>query len=217
MSEAPPTRRSLEETAEAAAEAFRQRVGRPPEGVWGAPGRVNLIGEHTDYNKGFVLPIAINRHVVAAIARRADHRLRLWSLQEEEGAELALSEVGPGTVRGWAAYPAGVAWSLAREGIPIGGFELVLHGTVPVASGLSSSAAVECAVAVGLAELHGVPLDPTGLALAAHRAEVEVAGVPCGVMDQMATMLAKSGHALFLDTLSLRFEHVPLEDRKSVV
>jgi len=192
------------------ATAFAERTGREPEGVWAAPGRVNLIGEHTDYNDGFVLPTAIDRLVLAAAGRRGDGRLRLWSLQQQGPADLDLAEVGPGLVDGWAAYPAGVAWALGQAGVEVGGADLVVDGDVPAGSGLSSSAALECATATALAELHGAELDRPALARLARRAENEVVGVPSGVMDQMVSMLGRAGHALFLDTRSLETEQVPL-------
>ena len=192
------------------ADAFARRTGRDPEGVWAAPGRVNLIGEHTDYNDGFVLPAAIDRLVLVAAARRDGGRLRLWSLQEQEPADLDLTAVGPGLVDGWAAYPAGVAWALGQEGVEVGGGDLVVDGDVPAGSGLSSSAALECATATALADLHGADLDRRALARLARRAENEVVGVPSGVMDQMAAMLGRAGHALFLDTRSLEAEQVPV-------
>jgi galactokinase len=192
------------------AAAFRERTGRDPEGVWAAPGRVNLIGEHTDYNDGFVLPAAIDRLVLVAAGRRAGGRLRLWSLQAEPPADLELAGIGPGRVGGWAAYPAGVAWALGQAGVELGGADLVVDGDVPAGSGLSSSAALECATATALADLHGAGLDRTALAGLARRAENEVVGVPSGVMDQMVSMLGRAGHALFLDTRSLGAEQVPL-------
>jgi galactokinase len=192
------------------AAAFRERTGREPEGVWAAPGRVNLIGEHTDYNDGFVLPAAIDRLVLAAAGRRPGTRLRLWSLQAEPPADLELADIGPGRVDGWAAYPAGVAWALAQAGAELGGTDLVVDGDVPAGSGLSSSAALECATATALADLHGASLDRPALAALARRAENEVVGVPSGVMDQMVSMLGRAGHALFLDTRSLDTEQVPL-------
>jgi galactokinase len=192
------------------AAAFRERAGRDPDGVWAAPGRVNLIGEHTDYNDGFVLPVAIDRLVLAAASRRDDGRLRLWSLQSEPPADLALAEVGPGKVEGWAAYPAGVAWALGQAGVEVGGADLVVDGDVPAGAGLSSSAALECATATALADLEGAGLDRVAVAGLARRAENEVVGVPSGVMDQMASMLGRAGHALFLDTRSLNTEQVPL-------
>jgi galactokinase len=192
------------------AAAFAARTGRDPEGVWAAPGRVNLIGEHTDYNDGFVLPVAIDRLVLAAAGRRDSGRLRLWSLQEREAADLDLAGIGPGRVDGWAAYPAGVAWALGQAGVGVGGVDLVVDGDVPAGSGLSSSAALECATATALAELHSAGLDRAALARLARRAENEVVGVPSGVMDQMISMLGRAGHALFLDTRSLATEQVPL-------
>jgi galactokinase len=192
------------------AAAFRERAGRDPDGVWAAPGRVNLIGEHTDYNDGFVLPAAIDRLVLAAASRRDDGRLRLWSLQSEAPADLELAEVGPGKVDGWAAYPAGVAWALGQAGVEVGGADLVVDGDVPAGAGLSSSAALECATATALADLHSAGLDRVALARLARRAENEVVGVPSGAMDQMVSMLGRAGHALFLDTRSLDTEQVPL-------
>jgi galactokinase len=190
--------------------AFRERTGRDPEGVWAAPGRVNLIGEHTDYNDGFVLPAAIDRQVVAAAGRRDGGRLRAWSLQEGRPVDLELEEIGPGRVEGWAAYPAGVAWALGQAGAEVGGADLVVDGDVPAGAGLSSSAALECATATALADLFGSGLDRAALAGVARRAENEVVGVPSGVMDQMVSMLGRAGHALFLDTRSLDTEQVPL-------
>jgi galactokinase len=190
--------------------AFRERTGRDPDGVWAAPGRVNLIGEHTDYNDGFVLPAAIDRQVVAAAGRRQGSRLRVWSLQTGPPAELELEEIGPGRVEGWAAYPAGVAWALGQAGVEVGGADLVVDGDVPAGAGLSSSAALECATATALADLFGAGLDRVALAGVARRAENEVVGVPSGVMDQMVSMLGRAGHALFLDTRSLDTEQVPL-------
>jgi galactokinase len=171
---------------------------------------VNLIGEHTDYNDGFVLPAAIDRQVVAAAGRRAGGRFRAWSLQEGQPADLELAEIGPGRVEGWAAYPAGVAWALGQAGAEVGGADLVVDGDVPAGAGLSSSAALECATATALADLSGAGLDRVALAGVARRAENEVVGVPSGVMDQMVSMLGRAGHALFLDTRSLDTEQVPL-------
>ncbi len=195
--------------------AFERNTGRYPGGVWFAPGRVNLIGEHTDYSGGFVLPLAIDLGVVAVAARRDDNRLRCWSVQHPgEDLVTEVGEVGPGRVEGWAAYPAGVVWALRQEGADIGGLDLLVDGDVPAGAGLSSSAALECATAVALAGLYddaGVPDDPVELARLARRAENEVAGMPCGVMDQMASMLGQAGHALFLDTRTMRTEEIPLD------
>ena len=200
-----------EEQVAALARAFSERTGAAPDGVWAAPGRVNVIGEHTDYNDGFVLPIAIDRHVVAAVRRRADDRLRFWSLQEGDAPEIRLRELEPGKVDGWSAYPHGVAWALLASGLDVGGVDVVVDSDLAQASGLSSSAALECSVGLALVELHGGGLDRTALALAAQRAEAEVVGVPTGLMDQMASLLGRAGHAVFLDTRSLAAEHVPLD------
>jgi galactokinase len=192
--------------------AFESNTGRVPAGMWAAPGRVNLIGDHTDYNEGFVLPIAIDRHVVVAVGPRDDGVVRAWSLQVDEPGSFILSEVNEHQrPNGWVAYVAGSAWALRREGVDVRGFDLVLDGAVPAGSGLASSAAIGCATALALADLHGSSLDRPALALAARRGEVEIAGVPVGVMDQMAAMCCREGSALFLDTRTLHLEHVPLD------
>jgi len=188
--------------------AFAERFGRRPEGVWAAPARVNLIGEHTDYNDGFVLPLAIDRRVTVAAARRADDLLRLVSLEKGE-QRLRLAEVGPGAVRGWAAYAAGPLWALAQEGVQVGGLDLVLTSDVPIGSGLSSSAAVECATLLAARDLYGGPDDVARLASIAQRAENDVVGVPCGIMDQMAALACRAAHVLLLDCRSLEADQVP--------
>lgn len=195
--------------AAAASAAFTEAFGSAAEGVWAAPGRVNLIGEHTDYNDGFVLPLAIDRRATVAVARTEEPVIRISSRQRGL-ASVALADAAPGRVSGWAAYIAGPLWALAEEGVHIGGLDVYLDSDVPAGSGLSSSAALECAVASAVAELAGADLDRSRLALAAQRAEVEVVGMPCGIMDQMVSMLAQESHALFLDTRSLEVEHIPL-------
>ncbi|MDP9387351.1 MAG: galactokinase, partial [Actinomycetota bacterium] len=190
---------------------FEERTGRRPDGVWAAPGRVNVIGEHTDYNDGFVLPVAIDRRVHAAVGRRQDGRIRCWSAQEGAAPELSLSEPAAVAGAGWAAYAAGMALVLAEAGVPVAGFDLVVDSDVPVGAGLSSSAALEAAVGLALVDLHDAGLGPTALALAAWRAEREVVGVPVGVMDQMAVVLGRAGTALFLDTRSLESEALPFD------
>jgi galactokinase len=192
--------------------AFRAHTGGDPAGVWAAPGRVNLIGDHTDYNEGFVLPLGIDRQVVVALRPRHDDVVRAWSLQESTPASFVLSEVNEHHhPRGWAAYIAGTAWALRRGGVDLGGFDLVLDGAVAAGSGLASSAAVECATAVALVDAHGSALDRPAIALAARRGEVEIVGVPVGVMDQMTAMCCREGSALFLDARTLDVEHVPLD------
>jgi galactokinase len=174
--------------------------------VWAAPGRVNLIGEHTDYNDGFVLPMAISKRVFVAGGRRTDGVLRLASLQQpgppvEAGA----------TVSGWDRYVAGVAWAFREAGYPIAGANLLVDGHVPIGAGLSSSAALECATALLLNDLYNCGLTATALATLARRAENEFVGVPCGPMDQLAAMHGQKDSALFIDTRSLAIEPVPLD------
>ncbi|MDP9069871.1 MAG: galactokinase [Actinomycetota bacterium] len=189
---------------------FEERTGRAPEGVWAAPGRVNLIGEHTDYNDGFVLPVAIDRQAVVAAARRSDDVLRCWSAQEGEAPAKRLPEIGPGRSSGWSAYPEGAAWALMARGVPVAGTDVVVESDVPPGAGLSSSAALIGAVGLALAELYGARLTRSELALAGREAERRVAGAPVGVMDHMVAMLGRAGHALFLDTRRLAGELVPL-------
>jgi galactokinase len=179
--------------------------------TWLAPGRLNLIGEHTDYNDGFVLPLALPYATRATVARRDDGRLAMRSAQQG-AAEATVAQLAPGAVDGWAAYVAGVVWALREDGHDVaGGFDVAVDGDVPDGAGLSSSAALECSVAAGLAELLELDLDRTRLARLAQRAENEFVGVPSGVMDQMASMLCTDAHVLFLDCRSLATEQVPLD------
>jgi len=177
-------------------------------GVWAAPGRVNLIGEHTDYNDGLVLPFALAQRVLCAAARRADRRLVARSAQEP--ARVDVLDPAPGSVDGWGAYPAGVVWALRAAGHDIGGLEVELDGDLPLGAGLSSSAAVSCAVALACNDLYGLCLDRVALARVAQRAENDFVGAPVGIMDQMAVLHGTAGHAIFLDTRSLAVQPVPL-------
>jgi galactokinase len=192
---------------------FQDLYGTPPEGVWAAPGRVNLIGEHTDYNDGLVLPLALPHTTVVAAARRTDGLLALHSADRPGPvALLPLDTLVPGAATGWAAYPAGVAWALAQDGHDLGGgASLAIRSTVPVGAGLSSSAALELSAARALNDLHGLGLDARRLALAGRRAENDFAGVPCGVMDQLASACCRAGHALRLDTRDLAIRHIPFD------
>jgi galactokinase len=189
---------------------FELITGRQAEGIWTAPGRVNLIGEHTDYNEGLVLPMAIDRWVSVAAASREDQCIRGFSRQEEEGFEFKLATLAPGSVDGWAAYPAGAAWALKTTGIELRGTDLVIDSTIPAGAGLASSAALTTVVALCLSELAGNSLAGADLAAASHRAEAEFVGVPCGVMDQMISALGRRGTGLFLDTRTSTFEYVSL-------
>ncbi|OEU87048.1 galactokinase [Streptomyces abyssalis] len=198
------------------ADGFRAVYGTAPEGVWAAPGRVNLIGEHTDYNDGFVMPLALPHTCRVAAARRDDGVLRLHSAGVPGGVtELQLDGLAPqgasGDRGGWAAYPAGVVWALRGAGHQVGGADLHFESSVPTGAGLSSSAALEVATAVALDGLYGLGLAPDRLAELCRRAENDFAGVPCGVMDQMASACCTSGHALYLDTRDLTRRQIPFD------
>ncbi|WP_323181809.1 galactokinase [Streptomyces sp. NBC_00513] len=191
-------------------EAFRHIYGASPDGIWAAPGRVNLIGEHTDYNDGFALPIAIPQNTLVAARRREDGRLRLHSAQGDGPViDLDVDGLTPGAVTTWGAYPAGVVWALREAGHGVGGADLHVDSTVPTGAGLSSSAALECAVAFAYNELYGLGLGAPALALISQRAENGFAGVPCGVMDQMASACCTAGAALHLDIRAGTHEQVP--------
>jgi galactokinase len=195
-----------------ATDAFGAAYGGQPDGVWAAPGRVNLIGEHTDYNDGYVLPLALEQQAVAAAAISAGGCTRVRSLQRpHDGLTFTTVDVAPGDVDGWAAYVAGVAWALRRHAHQVPDLDVVVDSDVPPGAGLSSSAALECAVAGAWVGLAGLSLTPTELAQICQRAENEFVGAPTGVMDQMASMHGRAGHVVFLDTRSLSVEHVPLE------
>ncbi|QFZ18164.1 galactokinase [Saccharothrix syringae] len=181
------------------------------DGVFEALGRINLIGEHTDYNDGFVLPVALPHSVRVTASRRDDGVLRVASKQAAGVTEVRVTDLAPGAVTGWAAYAAGVVWALRAAGHPVGGFDLLVDGNVPRGAGLSSSAALESAVALAVTELSGVALDRRELARVARRAENDFVGVPCGVMDQSASLLAWERHALLLDTRTLAVEHIPFD------
>ncbi|MFC8173284.1 galactokinase [Streptomyces sp. NPDC057325] len=194
------------------AAGFERLYGAAPDGVWAAPGRVNLIGEYTDFNDGFVLPLALPHTAVAAVSRRDDGVLRLHSADVDGGVvRLAVDSLEPLSGGGWAAYPAGVAWALREAGHPVTGFDLHLSSTVPTGAGLSSSAALEVVTALALNDLFGLGLSRPELARLAQRAENAFVGVPCGVMDQMASACAVEGHALHLDTRDLSYRLVPFD------
>ncbi|MFJ9811517.1 galactokinase [Streptomyces sp. NPDC101158] len=194
------------------ADGFGELYGAAPEGVWAAPGRVNLIGEYTDFNEGFVLPLALPHTAVAAVSRREDGVLRLHSRDAGGGiVQLDVAGLKPGAGGGWAAYPAGVVWALREAGHAVTGADVHLASTVPTGAGLSSSAALEVVVALALNDLFGLGLSRPELALVAQRAENAFVGVPCGVMDQMASACAVEGHALFLDTRDLSCRQVPFD------
>ncbi|GAA0438538.1 galactokinase [Leifsonia naganoensis] len=192
---------------------FAEVFGRQPDGVWSSPGRVNLIGEHTDYNEGFVLPFAINRRTVAALGLREDRIVRVGSTFADELVEVDLDAIGPGALSGWSAYPLGVAWALGEFGADLAavpGFDVLIDSNVPVGAGLSSSAAIEGAVALALNDVWRLGLDRQTLARVGQRAENVAVGAPTGIMDQSASLLGEPDSAVFLDCRTLHSEIVPL-------
>ncbi|MEO3844645.1 MULTISPECIES: galactokinase [unclassified Streptomyces] len=217
--------------AETAAAAFAELYGERPAGVWAAPGRVNLIGEHTDYNDGFVMPLALPHTTLAAARRRDDGVLRLHSGDGESRlTELAVDRIAPpphlaepgravppavgGDRGGWAAYPAGVVWALRRTVdafADFAGADIHYESTVPTGAGLSSSAALEVSTALALSDLYGLGLDPVQLAKVSQHAENDFVGVPSGIMDQMASACCTAGHLLHLDTRDLTQRAVPFD------
>jgi len=204
-------------TVQELTERFQSLTGSAPEGVWSAPGRVNLIGEHTDYNEGFVLPFAIDRRTRAAVGLRTDGVIRVTSTFDDTSAQFSLTELDAartaGTIVGWSAYPLGVAWALGQHGADLSsvtGVDILIDSTVPVGAGLSSSAAIESAVALALNDLWQLNFSREKLAKVGQLAENDVVGAPTGIMDQSASLLGATDSAVFLDCRSLEVEVVPL-------
>ncbi|WP_405188052.1 galactokinase [Streptomyces anulatus] len=191
---------------------FAELYGSEPDGTWAAPGRVNLIGEYTDFNDGFVMPLALPHTARAAVSRRDDGVLRLYSADVPGGVvSLRVDELAPHEGHGWAAYPAGVLWALREAGHPVTGADIALTSTVPTGAGLSSSAALEVVTALALNDLFHLGLTGPELAVVGRRAENDFVGVPCGIMDQMASACCVEGHALHLDTRDLSLRQVPFD------
>ena len=206
---------------------FSSQFGGAPDGLWSAPGRVNLIGEHTDYNEGFAFPIAIDKRTTVAARVRADRLLRVTSSSFPGVMEVSLDHLDPDALTGWAAYPLGVAWAMSRaaaggagsaagsaagSGVPsrLSGLDLALTSDVPAGAGLSSSAAVECAVALALNDLWDLGLGRQELARIGQLAENRVVGAPTGIMDQSASLLGEPDHGILLDCQNLTTEAVAL-------
>lgn len=192
---------------------FAELFGREPDGLWSAPGRVNLIGEHTDYNEGFVLPFAIDRRTVVAVGARDDRVVRVASTIADEVVEISLADLTPDVLQGWPAYPLGVVWALSEFGADLSavpGLDLFIDSDVPLGAGLSSSAAIESAVALAVNDVWRLDLDRPTLARVGQRAENVAVGAPTGIMDQSASLLGRADHAVFLDCRSLSSELVPL-------
>ncbi len=198
------------------AEHFARRFGEQPRWIVRSPGRVNLIGEHTDYNDGFVLPLAIDRAIWIALRPRDDRRVVVHSIDFEQSGEFSLENLSAGKA-GWIEYVKGTAWSLEEAGFQTVGWEGVLVGDVPVGAGLSSSAALEMATARAFAAAGKLQWDPTGMAKLGQRAENEWIGVNCGIMDQLVSAAGRADHALLIDCRTLHTEPVRLPDGVAVV
>ena len=192
----------MRDTEQRAARAYKEKFGEEPELVASAPGRVNLIGEHTDYNGGFVLPCAIDRRIAVAVGAGEG---ALYSADFDQTRQIDDKDSS------WADYPRGVAWAIGEAGHEIGGFRAAFAGDVPLGSGLSSSAAIEAATALALDAFFGLGVGRTDLALACQRAENDYVGVGTGIMDQYASLLCEAGAALLVDCRSLDAESVPLD------
>jgi galactokinase len=198
--------------------AFEKQFGRTPELIAEAPGRVNLIGEHTDYNEGFVLPAAIDRTVAVALGRRPDEIIRAYSIDYEQRDEFKASAVRRfAGSRGWRDYLRGVVWTLADSQYAVGGADIAITGDVPKGAGLSSSAAIEVALAGAFTAALSIELHRRLLAQLCRRSENYFVGVQSGIMDQYASALGVAGHALLIDCRSLRAEAVPMPDDIAIV
>jgi galactokinase len=196
-------------------QSFSTYFNAKPKFITRAPGRVNLIGEHTDYNDGFVLPMAIDRTIWLALHPRTDKTVRILSLDLQAGSAFELDSLTKG--KGWIEYAKGIAYELIKAGYELTGFDAVMAGNVPRGAGLSSSAAVELAAARAFAAVSSIEWDAAKMAKLAQKAENEWVGVNCGIMDQMASAVSKKGHALFLDCRSLEYQHVTLPRGISIV
>ncbi|MBW6433115.1 galactokinase [Actinoplanes hulinensis] len=197
---------SIRETATA---AFIEAYGDEPTGLWAAPGRVNLIGEHTDYNDGFVLPFALPQRTVAAVGPAPDGRWSVCSTLAPDPVTFGVTE--PGEVTGWGAYVAGVVWALRDAGFEVPPVRIALASDVPLGSGLSSSAALESSVLTALIDLGGLDVPLERRPAIAQRAENVYVGAPTGILDQSASIRCQEGRALFLDCRSYRIEQIPFD------
>jgi galactokinase len=194
---------------------FEQQFHTPPIFLVRAPGRVNLIGEHTDYNEGLVLPMAIERAVHIALRPRDDGRVVIHSMEYNETAEFSLDDLQKG--KGWLEYIKGAAWAMQEEGWTLSGWDGLMTGDIPLGAGLSSSAAVEVAAIRAFAAVSDRKPDPVKIALLGQKAENQWVGVRSGNMDQMASAASRAGHALFLDCRTLEYQHIPLPAGVSIV
>ncbi len=190
-------------------EAFILRFQDQPS-IFKSPGRVNIIGEHTDYNEGFVLPGSIDKYIYVAVSKRIDNTINLYAADYKETFTAKLPEIVKSTTQ-WANYILGVVDQLQKNGCELGGFNLMIDGDIPIGAGLSSSAAVECATIFALNEIFTLNLDKIKMLQLAQKAEHVFAGVNCGIMDQFASMLGKKDHVIKLDCRSLEYEYIPFK------
>ncbi len=209
--------RKLSERHEIVVALFRTTFGHEPTLTVAAPGRVNLIGEHTDYNQGFVLPVAINRYIIMAVAPRRDRRVLLHASNFAAQAEFSLDAINRDEEQAWSNYQRGVASQLQQAGHTLQGMEATIWGDVPIGSGLSSSASVEVATAYAFQLLNDLEIDRVELAQLCQRAEKDFVGVECGLMDQLIAVLGERDHALLVDCQDLDTEQVPLPPEASIV
>ncbi len=198
-------------------ETFEKIFGSPPEVVVRAPGRVNLIGEHTDYNDGFVLPAAIDRHIFFAGRRRDDRTVRAHAADFQDSVEFSLDDIQRDAAHPWSNYLRGVSKFLEEDGHRLAGADVAFGGNVPRESGLSSSAALEVGATAFWRKMMDLRLDPVYAVKLSRRAENEFVGVPCGIMDQFISALGRQDHALFLDCRDLAYRHVPLRGDVKIV
>ncbi len=187
---------------------FKEKFPREPA-VFRSPGRINILGEHTDYNEGFVLPAAIDKNIYVAITKRADDQINLFAVDFNENFRTDTKNIKPASIQ-WPNYILGVVDQLQKQGHVLRGFNLVIDGDIPIGAGLSSSAAVECAVIFALNEIFELGLSRMQMVPLAQKAEHVFAGVNCGIMDQFASMFGKKDHAIKLDCRSLHYEYVPI-------
>ena len=183
---------------------------KSPTHIIRAPGRVNLIGEHTDYNDGFVLPIAIDRYTNILVSKNYERKVRLYDLKYKEKEEFDLDNIKKSQQKKWSNYQRGITKVLLNAGYKIGGMDVLIFGEVPESAGLSSSASIEIATLLSFKELYDLEIKPLEMIELARKAENEFVGVECGIMDQFASLLSKEGNALFIDCRSLKYQYVPL-------
>jgi len=195
---------------------FTARYGTAPR-LFSAPGRVNIIGEHTDYNDGFVLPMAIDRRTFVAIAPAEHHLVRVASAVIREATEFKIDQPQDVLKQKWAKYVAGVAWTLQRRGITLRGADMLIDSDVPMGGGLSSSAALEVATGTALTAIANASIDPEELALAAQKAEHDFVGAKVGIMDQFTAMFGRKNHALLIDCRSLETRQISLENLSAAI